>query len=95
MAAKPQSEGEMEPPASERAKLFIGGLSNETREPELREYFGMFGEVKDAVVMTDRLTGNARGFGFVCFVDPEAADTALRKTEHVICGKKVRITQFI
>jgi RNA recognition motif-containing protein len=46
-------------------RLFVGGLSWNTTEQDLRAAFAKFGVVSDAVVMTDRDTGKSRGFGFV------------------------------
>ena len=51
-------------------KLFIGGVSWDTDDDHLREYFRTYGEVVEAVIMKDRTTGRARGFGFVVFADP-------------------------
>lgn len=46
-------------------RLFVGGLSWNTTEEDLRTAFAKFGVVSDAVVMSDRDTGRSRGFGFV------------------------------
>jgi len=46
-------------------RLFVGGLSWETEDGDLRTAFGEFGPVTDAVVMRDGNTGKSRGFGFV------------------------------
>ncbi|KAI8010779.1 Heterogeneous nuclear ribonucleoprotein 1 [Camellia lanceoleosa] len=56
------SKMEMEP-----GKLFIGGISWDTNEDRLREYFQTFGEVVEAVIMKDRNSMRACGFGFVVF----------------------------
>ncbi|MCO5557245.1 hypothetical protein L7F22_010806 [Adiantum nelumboides] len=59
---------------TDQGKLFIGGISWETTEEKLKDYFQAFGEVVEAVIMKDRATGRARGFGFVVFADPSVAD---------------------
>jgi RNA recognition motif-containing protein len=46
-------------------RLFVGGLSWNTTEADLRTAFAQFGAVTDAVIVTDRDTGKSRGFGFV------------------------------
>lgn len=46
-------------------KLYVGNLSYETTEDELRQLFGEAGEVVSAAVITDRETGRSKGFGFV------------------------------
>ena len=51
-------------------KLFIGGLSWQTTLEGLKFYFEKFGELKDAALMTDKRSGQPKGFGFVTFRDP-------------------------
>ncbi len=51
--------------ASIPARLFVGGLSDEVTEHDLREVFGAYGKVADVVVMLNRDTRMPRGFGFV------------------------------
>lgn len=46
-------------------KIFVGGLPYHTTDQSLREYFDKFGEIDEAVVITDRQTGKSRGYGFV------------------------------
>lgn len=69
-------------------KLFIGGISWDTDEDRLKEYFGSYGEVIEAVIMRDRLTGRARGFGFVVFADPVVAERVVME-KHMIDGRTV------
>ncbi|CAI9112694.1 OLC1v1013170C1 [Oldenlandia corymbosa var. corymbosa] len=70
-------------------KLFLGGISWHTDEDRLREYFTRYGEVVEAVVMRNPKTGGARGFGFVVFADPEAAESAVVDKQHMIDGRTV------
>ncbi|XP_071744744.1 RNA-binding protein 24 isoform X3 [Lepeophtheirus salmonis] len=49
-------------------KLFVGGLPYHTTDKSLREHFEVFGEIEEAVVITDRTTGKSRGYGFLAFV---------------------------
>ena len=46
-------------------KIFVGGLPYHTTDASLRDYFLVFGEIEEAVVITDRQTGKSRGYGFV------------------------------
>lgn len=46
-------------------KIFVGGLPYHTTDQSLREYFDKFGDIDEAVVITDRQTGKSRGYGFV------------------------------
>ena len=46
-------------------KIFVGGLPYHTTDKSLRQFFEAFGEIEEAVVITDRQTGKSRGYGFV------------------------------
>lgn len=46
-------------------KLFVGGLPYHTTDKSLREHFAVYGEIEEAVVITDRQTNKSRGYGFV------------------------------
>ena len=46
-------------------KLFVGGLPYHTTDKSLREHFEVYGDIDEAVVITDRQTGKSRGYGFV------------------------------
>ena len=61
-------------------KLFVGNLSYSTGEAQLREIFEPFGALRSATIITDRVTGRPRGFGFVEF---ESADEAQRAIEQL------------
>lgn len=73
---------------SDQGKLFIGGISWDTSEEKLTEYFSNYGEVVQTSVMKDKITGKPRGFGFVAFADPSILDTVLQDT-HIIDGRTV------
>ncbi|XP_047318456.1 heterogeneous nuclear ribonucleoprotein 1-like [Impatiens glandulifera] len=75
-------------------KLFIGGISWETNDVRLKEYFQVYGEVMEAVIMKDRITGRARGFGFVVFADSSVADRVV-KEKHIIDGRMVEAKKAI
>ena len=57
-------------------KLYVGNLPFSATEDEVREAFTEFGEVRSVRLITDRFTGQPRGFGFV-EMDDEAADKAI------------------
>lgn len=46
-------------------KLFVGGLPYHTTDKSLREHFSIYGDIEEAVVITDRQTNKSRGYGFV------------------------------
>ncbi|KAJ7946394.1 heterogeneous nuclear ribonucleoprotein 1-like [Quillaja saponaria] len=78
----------------ESGKLFIGGISWDTNEDRLRQYFQTFGEVVEAVIMKDRATGRARGFGFIVFADPAVAELVV-KEKHAIDGRAVEAKKAV
>jgi RNA recognition motif-containing protein len=59
------------------SKLYIGGLSYSTTSDGLREYFAQSGSVLSATVITDRFSGQSRGFGFVEMNSAEDAQNAI------------------
>ncbi|XP_062129705.1 uncharacterized protein LOC133841326 isoform X1 [Drosophila sulfurigaster albostrigata] len=70
-------------------KMFIGGLSWQTSPESLRDYFGRYGDISEAMVMKDPTTRRSRGFGFVTFSDPNSVDKVLTQGTHELDGKKV------
>ena len=59
------------------SKLFVGNLSFNTTENDLQDAFAAHGSVVEANLMMDRMTGRARGFGFVTMSTPEEAEKAI------------------
>jgi RNA recognition motif-containing protein len=60
-------------------KLFIGSLDYATTDEQLKEHFSVMGKVLSAKVITDRYTGQGKGFGFVEMETPEIAKEAMNK----------------
>ena len=58
-------------------KLYVGNLSYSMTTDQLRETFTEFGEITDAIVITDRQSGRSKGFGFVEFAKEEDAQKAV------------------
>ncbi|KAJ1689236.1 hypothetical protein LUZ63_013391 [Rhynchospora breviuscula] len=69
-------------------KIFVGGLAWETQRDTMRRYFEQFGEILEAVVITDKNTGRSKGYGFVTFKDAESAFRALQDPTPVIDGRR-------
>ncbi|TKY74027.1 RNA-binding protein ARP1 [Spatholobus suberectus] len=69
-------------------KIFVGGLAWETKRDTLKRYFDQFGEILEAVVITDRNTGRSKGYGFVTFRDPDSAIRACQNPYPVIDGRR-------
>ncbi|CAL5051902.1 unnamed protein product [Urochloa decumbens] len=69
-------------------KVFVGGLAWETPSEGLRQHFERYGDILEAVVITDRLTGRSKGYGFVTFREPEAALRAVQDPNPTIAGRR-------
>jgi len=66
-------------------KLYVGNLSYSTTSESLRAAFSQAGNVVSATVITDRMTGRSKGFGFVEFATDEEAANAIS----MLNGKEV------
>lgn len=74
-------------------RIYIGNLSFQTTEQDLNEEFSSFGEVISASIITDKATGNSKGFGFVEMRDDDSAFDAIRAINgKTIAGRKVRVS---
>ncbi|KAK8288844.1 hypothetical protein V6Z11_D07G148100 [Gossypium hirsutum] len=69
-------------------KIFVGGLAWETQRDTMKRYFEQFGEIIEAVVITDKNTGRSKGYGFVTFKDPDAAMRACQNPSPTIDGRR-------
>uniref|UniRef100_M1D1B4 TRANSPARENT TESTA 1 protein n=1 Tax=Solanum tuberosum TaxID=4113 RepID=M1D1B4_SOLTU len=69
-------------------KVFVGGLAWETPTDVMRRYFEQFGEILEAVIITDKNTGKSKGYGFVTYRDPESARRACDNPNPVIDGRR-------
>jgi RNA recognition motif-containing protein len=58
-------------------RLYVGNLSFQSTKDSLRAAFEQFGEVTDVHLVSDRETGQSRGFGFVTLATSEAAQQAI------------------
>lgn len=69
-------------------KIFVGGLAWETQKDTMTAYFQQFGEIMEAVVITDKASGRSKGYGFVTFRDADAAVRACVDANPVIDGRR-------
>lgn len=65
-------------------KLFVGNLSFQTTEDDLRSEFEQFGAVESVAIITDRDTGRSKGFGFV-----EMSEEDANKAISAMSGKEL------
>jgi RNA recognition motif-containing protein len=75
-------------------KLYVGNLSYNTYEDSLRAYFQNFGNVVSAKIITDRDTGNSKGFGFVEMGTDEEAKAAIAGGNgHEFEGRQLKVNE--
>ena len=75
-------------------KIYVGNLSYDATEDDLRGLFGAHGQVESVAVIKDQYSGRSRGFGFVEMTEKgegEAAIAALNGTEHR--GRKLNVNE--
>lgn len=70
-------------------KVFIGGLVPEVDKAKLCDFFSQYGEIDDAIVMMDSLSGNSRGFGFVTFANSSSVDELMKTPKFEFYGKMI------
>ena len=58
-------------------KIYVGNLPFSVTLDKLKELFSSYGEIDDAIVITNKYTGRSRGFGFVSFVNDADAERAI------------------
>lgn len=75
-------------------KLFVGNLAWSTTDDTLKAHFEQLGEVVEAKVITDRMSGRSRGFGFVTMATEEAAAEAVEKLNGSdLDGREIRVNE--
>jgi RNA recognition motif-containing protein len=75
-------------------KLYVGNLSYGTYEDSLRAFFQTFGTVVSAKIITDRDTGNSKGFGFVEMGTEEEARAAIAAANgHEMDGRQLKVNE--
>ena len=67
-------------------RIYVGNLSYDVTAEELRLLFEPYGQVLSANIITDKFTGNSKGFGFVEMQSPEAGQKAVKELR----GKQIK-----
>lgn len=74
--------------------IYVGNLSYETTDQELRQIFEEYGTVESTSVIIDKFTGKSRGFGFVVMPDKAQAEAAIAAiNQKDIRGRKLKINE--
>jgi RNA recognition motif-containing protein len=76
------------------AKLFVGGLSWDTTNDSLQQFFAQAGKVVSAQVITDKFSGRSKGFGFVEMAsDAEAQEAIAKLNGQTLDGRAVAVSE--
>jgi len=74
--------------------IYVGNLSHEVTDEDLRQVFEEFGQVESANVIKDKFSGDSRGFGFVEMPSKEEATAAISGLEErELKGKKINVNE--
>lgn len=97
---KQQKKGEEKPfekrkphpaPADGSVEIYVGNLSYDMTEDQLRETFAAYGKVNSARLITNRFNGKSKGFGFVQMPDRAEADKAIAAlNEKDVMGRQMK-----
>jgi RNA recognition motif-containing protein len=71
-------------------KLFVAGFPNDFDDADLKEMFELYGAVKSAKFVTDRVTGKSKGFGFIEMPD----NTEAMETIGILNGTRIKGKQI-
>jgi RNA recognition motif-containing protein len=75
-------------------RIYVGNLSFNTNQDSLRDAFAEFGEITDVHVVSDRETGQSRGFGFVTMGSSDSAARAIESMNgSMLDGRPLRVNE--
>jgi RNA recognition motif-containing protein len=75
-------------------KIYVGNLSYDTSDEDLRKAFEAHGEVDSATVITDRNSGRSKGFGFVEMSDENEAMSAMENlNDNDFMGRTLKVSK--
>jgi len=75
-------------------RIYVGNLPYSVTDEELRDTFGEFGELVSAEVVTDRFSGQSKGFGFVEMPNNSEADQAIKAlNDQPLKGRKLTVNE--
>ena len=78
----------------QECKLYVGNLSYSATEEQLKELFAQYGEVKDVVIIKDRMTSRSKGFGFVELSSDSEIQNAIDNLNDVeFMGRTIKVNK--
>uniref|UniRef100_A0A1B6GXQ8 RRM domain-containing protein n=1 Tax=Cuerna arida TaxID=1464854 RepID=A0A1B6GXQ8_9HEMI len=72
-------------------KVFVGGLTPEISDQDLKDYFGQYGEIAELQAPFDKIKNQRKGFCFITFKSTEVVQEVLKIPKQVINGKEVDV----
>ncbi|XP_025194518.1 heterogeneous nuclear ribonucleoprotein A1-like isoform X3 [Melanaphis sacchari] len=75
-------------------KMFVSGIKEQAEE-DLKEYFGQYGNILNIQIITDKETGQRKGFGFIEFDDSDSVDKAVLIKSHEVSGSKLEVKKAV
>jgi RNA recognition motif-containing protein len=74
--------------------IYVSNLGFNVKDEDLKEFFTPFGEVTSAKIISDKFTGQSRGFGFVEMSDDEAAKKAIAELDQAsVEGRSIKVME--
>lgn len=74
--------------------IYVGNLSYQASEDELRRVFAQFGEVKSVTIVKDRMTGESRGFAFVEMPNNDEGSAAIAEVNgQQVAGRSLKVNE--
>ncbi len=75
-------------------KVYVGNLPFSVDQAKMKELFASYGEIEEAVVISDKFSGRSKGFGFVTFVNDADADKAIAEmSEKEVDGRALKVNE--
>lgn len=75
-------------------KIYVGNLPFQIDRAKLLELFEPYGEIEEAVVISDKFSGRSKGFGFVTFKEDEAGQKAVAEmNDKEVEGRNLKVNE--
>lgn len=74
-----------------QSKVYVGNLSYNTTEDQLRDFFSQYGTIEDVKLIIDFNTGRSKGFGFVTYGSAQDCENALAANSVDLDGRKLKV----